>query len=54
MTQIATDINRMPILTKIIEKIIIRKCPELKEHNNNQFGFASDASTIHTEPSTAQ
>ena len=34
---------------KIIEKIIINKCPELKEHKNTQFGFASDASTIHAK-----
>ena len=43
------DISLIPILTKIIEKIIINKCPELKKHKNNQFGFASDASTIHAE-----
>ena len=42
-------ISLIPILTKIIEKIIINRCPELKEHKNNQFGFASDASTIHAE-----
>ena len=43
------SISLIPILTKIIEKIIVNRCPELKEHKNNQFGFASDASTIHAE-----
>ena len=42
-------ISLIPILTKIIEKIIINKCPQLKQHKNTQFGFTTDASTIHAE-----
>jgi len=42
-------ISLIPILTKIIEKVIINKCPQLKAHMNSQYGFASDASTVHAE-----
>ena len=42
-------ISLMPIITKLIEKVIIIKCPDLKQHRNAQFGFCSDASTIHAE-----
>ena len=42
-------ISLIPILTKIMEKLIINKCPSLKNHKNSQFGFTSDASTVHAE-----
>eukprot|EP00111_Clytia_hemisphaerica_P019553 TCONS_00057647-protein len=42
-------VSLIPILTKLIEKLIILKCPQLKEHKDTQFGFTSDASTIHAE-----
>ena len=42
-------ISIIPILTKIIELIIIDKCPSLKDHNTHQFGFVSGSSTIHAE-----
>ena len=42
-------ISLIPILTKIIEKTIVVKCPSVKQHKNVQFGFTSDASTLHAE-----
>lgn len=42
-------ISLMPVITKLIEKIILLKCPKLKYHKESQFGFTSDASTIHAE-----
>ena len=42
-------VSLIPVLTKVIEKLIVQKCPQLKEHKNTQFGFTSDASTIHAE-----
>lgn len=42
-------ISLIPTLTKIIEKLILQKCPQLKNHKSTQFGFTSDASTIHAE-----
>ena len=42
-------ISLIPILTKLIEKIILLKCPQLKHHDDNQFGFSSDGSTLHAE-----
>ena len=42
-------INLIPILTKIFEKLIINKCPQLKDHKITQFGFTSDAFTVYAE-----
>ncbi|XP_066935615.1 uncharacterized protein [Clytia hemisphaerica] len=42
-------ISLKPIITKVIEKVIIIKCPDLKQHRSAQFGFCSDASTMHAE-----
>ena len=42
-------ISLIPIITKIIERIIITKCPQLKNHKPSQFGFVSGSSTIHPE-----
>ena len=42
-------ISLIPMITKIIEKTTAEKCPNIKNHNNNQFGFTSDASTLHAE-----
>ena len=40
-------ISLIPIMTKIIEKVIVQKYPQLKHHEINQYGFTSDGSTIH-------
>ena len=42
-------ISLTPITTKIIEKTILNKCPNIKHHNNMQFGFSKNSSTIHAE-----
>ena len=42
-------ISLTPIMTKIIEKTILNKCPKVKQHNHMQFGFAENSSTIHAE-----
>ena len=42
-------ISIIPIMTKIVENVIVTKCPGLKNHKNVQFGFSADASTIHAE-----
>ena len=42
-------ISLIPIITKIIEIVILQKCPQLKNHANQQYGFASDGSTLHAE-----
>ena len=42
-------ISLIPMITKIIEKTIVNKCPNIKDHKDVQFGFASNSSTIHAE-----
>ena len=42
-------ISLTPITTKIIEKTILNKCPNIKQHNHMQFGFAENSSTIQAE-----
>uniref|UniRef100_A0A7M5XB23 Reverse transcriptase domain-containing protein n=1 Tax=Clytia hemisphaerica TaxID=252671 RepID=A0A7M5XB23_9CNID len=42
-------ISLIPIITKLIEKLILLKCPNLKNHQDAQFGFTSDGSTTHAE-----
>ena len=42
-------ISLIPILAKLIEKIILLKCPQLRHHDDNQFGFSTDGSTLHAE-----
>ena len=42
-------ISLIPILTKILEYIILKKCPALSESDPAQFGFKSHSSTLHTE-----
>lgn len=42
-------ISLIPILTKLMEQIILIKHPELTEHGPSQFGFTSRSSTTHAE-----
>lgn len=42
-------ISIIPIITKLVELIIIHKCPQLKDHEPSQFGFVSGSSTLHPE-----
>lgn len=42
-------ISLMPILAKIIEAIILKKCPILKAPKQSQYGFTNQTSTIHAE-----
>ena len=42
-------ISLIPIITKILELIIIEKCPSLKSNNTSQFGFTANSSTLHAE-----
>ena len=42
-------ISLIPILTKLLEYIILKKCPEISESNPAQFGFKSDSTTLHAE-----
>ena len=42
-------ISLTPIITKLMECIILNKCPQIKNHNSSQFGFASCSSTINAE-----
>ena len=40
-------ISLIPILTKLLELLIIVKYPNITTHKNNQFGFKSQSSTMH-------
>ena len=42
-------ISLIPILTKILENIILEKCPSLKSPSTSQFGFTHKSSTTHAE-----
>ena len=42
-------ISLIPILTKILEYVILKKCPEITVSNSSQFGFKLDSSTLHAE-----
>eukprot|EP00111_Clytia_hemisphaerica_P001565 TCONS_00004470-protein len=42
-------ISIIPIITKIAELVIIKKCPNIKNNNPSQFGFVNGSSTIHAE-----
>ena len=42
-------ISLIPILTKVLEYIILLKCPELGDSHPSQFGFKSNSSTQHAE-----
>ena len=43
------DTNLMEIFTKLIEQVILLKCPEITMHGPCQFGCTSRSSTIHAE-----
>ena len=40
-------ISLIPILTKLLETLIILKCPQITYHSANQFGFKAKSSTVH-------
>ena len=40
-------ISLIPIVTKLLELLIIAKCPQITTHNKNQFGFKTKSSTVH-------
>ena len=42
-------ISLIPILTKLLEYLILHKCPELAESHASQFGFKTHSSTQHAE-----
>lgn len=42
-------ISLIPIFTKILEYIILKKCPALTESHQSQFGFKTNSSTLHAE-----
>ena len=42
-------ISLIPMLTKIMEYVILKKCPELTDSRSSQFGFTTNASTLHAE-----
>ena len=42
-------ISILPIITKLLELVILERCPILRDHINAQFGFTSGSSTIHAE-----
>lgn len=39
----------IPMLTKILEYIILIKCPNIKESHPSQYGFKQNSSTLHAE-----
>ena len=42
-------ISLIPILLKIMEYVILKKCPALTENHSSQFGFKTKSSTLHAE-----
>ena len=42
-------VSLIPIMTKILELIILQKCPILTDCHESQFGFKPNSSTIHAE-----
>ena len=42
-------ISILPIITKLLELVILERCPEIKNHINSQYGFTSGSSTLHAE-----
>ena len=42
-------ISLIPILTKILEYVILKKCPALSVSDLSQFGFKTASSTLHAE-----
>ena len=42
-------ISLLPIITKILELIILERCPVMTKHINSQFGFTAASSTLHAE-----
>ena len=42
-------ISIIPVLTKLLEYLILQKYPEIKENHPLQFGFTSNSSTLHAE-----
>ena len=42
-------ISLIPIMTKVIELVILIKCPDISNHTDSQFGFVAGSSTLHAE-----
>ena len=42
-------ISLIPIITKILEIVVLNKCPQMKNHSSSQFGFVSNSSSLHAE-----
>ena len=42
-------ISIIPVLTKILEYVIIIKCPAITESHSSQYGFKENSSTLHAE-----
>lgn len=42
-------ISIIPVLTKLLEYLILLKCPELTHSHHLQFGFKNQSSTLHAE-----
>ena len=42
-------ISLLPIITKILELIILERCPVMTKHIDSQFGFTEASSTLHAE-----
>ena len=42
-------ISLLPIITKILELIILERCPVMTKHINSQFGFTAASSSLHAE-----
>ena len=40
-------VRLIPILTKLLELVVIFKCPDITTHKGNQFGFKSQSSILH-------
>ena len=40
-------VSLIPILTKLLELVVIFKCPDITTHEGNQFGIKSQSSTLH-------
>ena len=42
-------ISLIPIITKVLELVVLSKCPDISKHTESQFGFVPGSSTLHAE-----
>ncbi|XP_065664150.1 uncharacterized protein LOC124812466 [Hydra vulgaris] len=42
-------ISILPIFTKLLEYLILQKCPSITDSHSHQFGFKKNSSTLHAE-----